>query len=178
MTRRRGLVYVIVALGVGVVVCGLSSTALWLTRWQHVVDTTSPPAVVRTVGVPQWPADEAKQALTATGACVQRLHSIDATGFDQDLQGVLDCSGGEVHDTLTANKATLQQALGSSTSITAKLVDSAIVRFGDGRGTFLFSVDTTTRRPGSDAATRRYRVIADGTSVNGRFLLTGLRYAS
>jgi hypothetical protein len=178
MNRRRGLAYLTVALGVGIVISGLACTALWLFRWQRVQDTTMPPAVVQTVSVRQWPAAEAKQALTATSACVRRFYSIDSTGFDQDVQGVLDCSAGELRNEVTENQKALQQALGDSTSNSAEVVDSAIVRFGDGRGTFLFSVDTTIRRPGSDAQAKHLRLIADGTLVNGRFLLTGLQYAN
>jgi hypothetical protein len=173
MTRQQVLRYACLAFGIGIVVCGLVSAALWAWRWQA-GGAEAAPDVVRTVRTPQWPAAQAKQALTATSTCVRQQFSIDSNEFERDFQRALDCTTGDARTQLSGQRSALEDALGSaSTSITATIRNAAVVKFANGRGTFLFSVDTLVRS-GSSADDRpiRRRIIADATLVDGRYLVS------
>jgi hypothetical protein len=177
MTRQQVLHRVCVALGVGIVACGLVSLALFVFRPQSGDRAT--PNVVRTVSTPQWPTAQAKQALTETSTCVRHQFSVDSNGFQQDFQRALDCTTGDYRTQLAGQRETLEEAVGSaSTTITPTIKGAAIVKFANGRGTFLFSVDTIVKSGSSaDDQPIRRSIVADATLVDGHYLLSRLAFS-
>jgi Mce-associated membrane protein len=120
----------------------------------------------------------ARDEVLATGRTqVATLTTLDAHDVDGGIKKWLAVSTGGLRDELAATDAKTRQALKSGGAVaTGRVLDAAVSELDDRAGTakLLVSVEISTVKDGTPAATKRNRFVAGMSRVDGGWKLSAL----